>query len=180
MAKLLRVRSGIPADHMKVLLGEKATLRGIRAALGTWLSKQAGPNDLAILYLSAHGGIEPKARYGSDDGTTKYLYPQDVDASDLYSSALPMAEIADILSNLRAKVKLVWLDTCYSGASGSPDTAFAGMKLRSLQSPGIVYAGSILAAIPCCAGGCCCLGLPVGIWAIVVMQDEEVKAAFEP
>lgn len=57
--------------------------------------------------------------------------------------------------------------------------AYAGTKLKSLQSPGVVYAGAILSMIPCCAGGCCCLGLPAGIWVLVVMQDEEVKAAFE-
>ncbi|TNE84422.1 MAG: hypothetical protein EP330_29865 [Deltaproteobacteria bacterium] len=57
--------------------------------------------------------------------------------------------------------------------------AFGGVKLRSLQSPALVYAGSVLAMIPCCSGPCCCLGLPIGIWAIVTMQDEEVKAAFE-
>jgi hypothetical protein len=36
-----------------------------------------------------------------------------------------------------------------------------------------------MAALPCCIGlPCCCFGLPVGIWAIVSMQDDQVKAAF--
>lgn len=56
--------------------------------------------------------------------------------------------------------------------------AFAGMRLRNARSAGVVYLGSILAMIPCCFGYCCCIGLPVGIWAIVTMQDEQVKAAF--
>ncbi len=56
---------------------------------------------------------------------------------------------------------------------------FAGVKLRQLKSPGLVYAGAIMAALPCCMGlPCCCLGLPIGVWAIVTMQDEQVKAAF--
>jgi len=56
---------------------------------------------------------------------------------------------------------------------------FAGLRMRSLRSPGLVYAGSIMAALPCCVGlPCCCLGLPVGVWAIMTMQDEQVKAAF--
>lgn len=56
---------------------------------------------------------------------------------------------------------------------------FAGLRLRSARSAGIVYAGSIMAALPCCLGfPCCCIGLPVGIWAIVTMQDEQVKSAF--
>lgn len=56
---------------------------------------------------------------------------------------------------------------------------FAGLRLRSLRSPGLVYAGAIMASLPCCVGvPCCCLGLPIGVWAIVTMQDEQVKAAF--
>lgn len=56
--------------------------------------------------------------------------------------------------------------------------AFAGTRLKSLRSPGIIYAGAIMAAIPCCSSWCCCVGLPIGIWAIITMQDEQVKAAF--
>lgn len=55
--------------------------------------------------------------------------------------------------------------------------AFAGLRLRGARSPGLVYFGSVLAMLPC-VGPCCCLGLPIGIWAIVTMQDEQVKAAF--
>ncbi len=55
--------------------------------------------------------------------------------------------------------------------------AFAGLRLRGARSPGLIYLGSILAMLPC-IGPCCCLGLPIGIWAIVTMQDEQVKAAF--
>jgi hypothetical protein len=35
-----------------------------------------------------------------------------------------------------------------------------------------------MAMLPCCTGLCCCLALPVGIWAIITMQDDQVKAAF--
>ena len=54
----------------------------------------------------------------------------------------------------------------------------AGVSLRRGRSAGMVYAGSVLAIIPCCTGYCCCISIPVGIWAIVVMQDEKVKEAF--
>jgi hypothetical protein len=38
-------------------------------------------------------------------------------------------------------------------------------------------AASIIAIIPC-FGPCCCLGIPVGIWALVVINKPEVKSAF--
>ncbi len=56
--------------------------------------------------------------------------------------------------------------------------AFAGLRLRNARSSGVVYAGAIMAMNPCCFSYCCCIGLPIGIWAIVAMQDEQVKAAF--
>lgn len=54
----------------------------------------------------------------------------------------------------------------------------AGARLRSARSAGLVYAGSVMAMLPCCVSYCCCLGLPLGVWAIMTMQDEQVKAAF--
>ena len=37
-------------------------------------------------------------------------------------------------------------------------------------------AGAIVAMLPC--SGCCLLGLPIGIWAIIVLIDSDVKRAF--
>lgn len=54
----------------------------------------------------------------------------------------------------------------------------AGTRLRAVRSAGFVYAGAIIAALPCCSSWCCCIGLPIAIWAIVTMQDEQVKSAF--
>ena len=53
-----------------------------------------------------------------------------------------------------------------------------GMKMRGLQGYGLAMAGAILAMIPCCDGPCCLLGLPLGIWALVVLMDQQVKQAF--
>jgi len=60
----------------------------------------------------------------------------------------------------------------------SPLVMFAGARLRSAQSAGLVYVGAFLAGCPCCVGGCCCLGLPIAGWVIFAMQDQRVKAAF--
>ena len=50
------------------------------------------------------------------------------------------------------------------------------MKMKNLQSYGMALASAILALIPCFA--CCLLGIPIGIWAIVILVKPEVKAAF--
>ena len=54
---------------------------------------------------------------------------------------------------------------------------FASMKMMNLQNWGMALAAAILIIIPCLSP-CCCLGIPVGIWAIVVLVNAEVKAAF--
>lgn len=58
---------------------------------------------------------------------------------------------------------------------------FAGVKLRRLESWGVVMAGAIMASIPCCGGQVlmCVPGLPVGIWVIVVLCQAKVKSAFK-
>lgn len=54
----------------------------------------------------------------------------------------------------------------------------AGLRLRSARSPMLVYAGALSAMLPCCSGGCCCVGFAIGAWALVAVQDDQVKAAF--
>ncbi|MFN3168725.1 MAG: hypothetical protein ACE37H_16835 [Phycisphaeraceae bacterium] len=51
------------------------------------------------------------------------------------------------------------------------------MKMKRLESHGFALTAAILAMIPC-VSPCCLLGLPFGIWAIVVLNDANVKAAF--
>ncbi len=71
--------------------------------------------------------------------------------------------------------QLIW---GISGFFASFLVTFAGLRLRSARSAWLIYLGAIAAMFPCCGSACCVLGLPLGVWALVVMQDEQVKAAF--
>ena len=51
------------------------------------------------------------------------------------------------------------------------------LKMKNLQSYGLAMAASILAMVPCLSA-CCPIGLPIGIWALIVLNNPEVKAAF--
>jgi hypothetical protein len=51
------------------------------------------------------------------------------------------------------------------------------IRMLQLRSHGVVLAGIILAMLPCFSG-CCCIGIPFGIWALVVLNKPEVKASF--
>jgi hypothetical protein len=52
-----------------------------------------------------------------------------------------------------------------------------GVKLMNLSGTGLPITGSILAMIPCTSSCCCLIGLPAGIWALVVLSRPDVKAA---
>jgi hypothetical protein len=57
---------------------------------------------------------------------------------------------------------------------------FGGARMMGLRSYGLAVTGAILAAIPCvsCPGGCCFLGQIAGIWALIVLLNSDVRAAF--
>jgi hypothetical protein len=51
------------------------------------------------------------------------------------------------------------------------------VKLLNLTGVGLPIAASILAMIPCTSSCCCLIGLPAGIWALVVLNRPDVRAA---
>ena len=51
------------------------------------------------------------------------------------------------------------------------------MKMKNLEHHTLAMASAILAVIPC-TSPCCLLGIPFGIWALIVLNDSSVKAAF--
>lgn len=53
---------------------------------------------------------------------------------------------------------------------------FGAIKMKKLQSYGLAMTAAILALLPCSL--CCLAGLPIGIWAIVVLNKPAVKNSF--
>jgi len=54
---------------------------------------------------------------------------------------------------------------------------FASLKMKELRMWELSLAVSLVAMIPCLSP-CCILGLPIGIWSLVVLLKPEIKAAF--
>jgi hypothetical protein len=50
-------------------------------------------------------------------------------------------------------------------------------KMKRLESYSFAMAAAIISVIPCFSP-CCVIGLPFGVWAIVILNKPEVKAAF--
>ncbi len=109
----------------------KPTLRNIKWALGTFLARSAHKDDLVMIYFAGHGASEVDQRGIERDGLSKYLVPVDADPDDLYSTALPMDEMQNVLSRIEAERITVFLDACYSGAAGG--RTFASTKTRTVN-----------------------------------------------
>lgn len=60
----------------------------------------------------------------------------------------------------------------------TPLIIVGALKMKSLNSYGMSITACILAMVPCFSP-CCLLGLPIGIWAIVVLNDSAVKSEFD-
>lgn len=58
--------------------------------------------------------------------------------------------------------------------------AFGGLQMTRLKSYPMAVTGAVLIMLPCSGYCCCIIGLPVGIWALVVLMKPDVKAAFRP
>jgi hypothetical protein len=54
---------------------------------------------------------------------------------------------------------------------------YGAVKMQRLESYGLAVTSSILSLIPCVTC-CCCLGLPFGVWSLVVLNRPEVRASF--
>jgi hypothetical protein len=54
---------------------------------------------------------------------------------------------------------------------------FGAIKMKKLENYNLAMAASIIAMVPCISP-CCLIGLPIGIWALVILLKPEVKTSF--
>jgi len=120
--------SGVPKDHIWLLLDEEATLDKLKSALGTHLRRQAGRDDMVIIYLAGHGATERDAASPDGDGLEKYILPHNADPKDLFASALPMNDVSKIFQRISSEKMVFISDTCYSGASGGRTIPVTGTR----------------------------------------------------
>jgi GYF domain 2 len=54
---------------------------------------------------------------------------------------------------------------------------FGALKMKALQQHSLAIGAGIVAVIPCISP-CCCVGIPIGIWALIVLNKPEVRSYF--
>ncbi len=57
---------------------------------------------------------------------------------------------------------------------------YGALQMRRGESYGWALVAALLAVIPCLSSPCCCLGIPFGVWALVVLLGEDGRRSFAP
>jgi Tol biopolymer transport system component len=120
--------NGIPESHITFISNEEATLQRIKDVLGVDIKGKAREKDTVIIYFAGHGASEPDRDSPDGDGMEKYFLTHDSNPKRLYSTALPMQEMARIFSRIDAERIVLIQDTCYSGASGGRTIQTASIR----------------------------------------------------
>jgi hypothetical protein len=80
-----------------------------------------------------------------------------------------------VLEVLKGKIGLIM---CAVGLPGSAFILFGAIQARKLKNYGVCFAASIVAMVPY-VSFCFYIGLPLGIWALVVFCRADVKSCFK-
>jgi uncharacterized caspase-like protein len=118
-ADYLRENMKLDRDHLFELYDSEATVKNMKSVLGTKLRRVADrPEDTVYIFFAGHGAPEKDPGSQDGDGIAKYILAHDSDPGDLYSTAMPMDEVARILRRIRAERIIFIADSCYSGGAG--------------------------------------------------------------
>jgi uncharacterized repeat protein (TIGR01451 family) len=106
------------SENVKLLLDEQATLAEIKSAMGTYLARKAGKDDMVCIYFAGHGSPEIDPTGKADDNLEKFIVPYDAKKDDLFGYGLSMDEIRKIYERIESKRVVFFIDSCYSGEAG--------------------------------------------------------------
>lgn len=106
--------------NIELLLDERASRGEILKAIQRIFLK-AQPEDLLVVYVSSHGS-PPEDKLGLQG--VGYIVTHDTNLDDLYVDSLEFQAFSEKISLIKARRKVTFLDTCYSGQAlraGSKD-----------------------------------------------------------
>lgn len=110
VAKYFEHLGGIPKENIALLTDAHATRGDIEAYLDDWLPKRTTPNSRVLVFYAGHGAPAP-------EGKGAYIVPYE-GHPDFTSKMIPLTRVYDALNRLKAREVLLFLDSCFSGATG--------------------------------------------------------------
>lgn len=122
-----------PADNMRLLLNEQATLTNINAELTSFIGK-ASANDLLLIFIAGHGAPDPAALQNL------YILAHDTNPENMPDTALAMNTLgAYIQQNVRAERVVLLIDTCHSAGLSTEVARAVQNNLVNLYLEKLLY-----------------------------------------
>ena len=118
---------GFPRSNVILLRNEDASRADLEKYLGSWLKNRATARSRVFIYFSGHGGASIK------DGEA-YFVPYDGDPEYLDETAYPLNRVAAMMENLPGKLKVIMVDSCFSGQGKRSIVAKGSRPLVHVQS----------------------------------------------
>lgn len=116
------------SENVFVLTNTEATRKNINAMLQQ-LILRAQEDDLVLIFMSSHGSPHQE---GSGLGGVGYIVTYDAGLANMWDDALEYADFSRKVGLIRAKRKVLFLDTCFSG-----QMVPKGAKALVAEGPGI-------------------------------------------
>jgi hypothetical protein len=117
-----------PPENVSLLVDDMATRENILIELQK-LFVRAAEDDLVLIYVSSHGSPQ-QGELGLQG--VGYIVTYDTRNSDRYLDAIEFQDFAEKVSLVKARRKVTFLDTCYSGQALRP-----GAKTLAIQPFGV-------------------------------------------
>ena len=114
--------------HVKLLVDADATREGILKAV-QWIFLRAQEQDLVVIYVSSHGS--PREGDLGLQGVG-YIVTYDTNRENMFIDALEFQDFSEKIALIKARRKVTFLDTCYSGQALRP-----GEKNLAITSLGV-------------------------------------------
>jgi len=113
------------AENVHKLYGSQATLAALKREIGEWLPSVAKEGDRVLIYFAGHGFISKGKGY---------LAPYDFEMERAEATGFPMDLLGSIVgSKIKATYKVLFTDSCHSGAISPEDTENLNQKLAGLN-----------------------------------------------
>ncbi|MEM6260399.1 MAG: SUMF1/EgtB/PvdO family nonheme iron enzyme [Planctomycetota bacterium] len=112
-------------QHVTLLVGQDVTDDNVIDGLDR-LGREAGPDDLVVVFFSGHGAVDPRGR--------SYWVMHDTRIDRLRATGLPENEITDLIADIRSSRVVTLIDACYSASTAQIDG-----QSKSLLDLGSLY-----------------------------------------
>jgi hypothetical protein len=122
-------------NHLYVRTDADATGNEFRKLFGDdgWLARRVQPTTDLYVYFSGHGAPDVKTR-------APYLLPTDADGAYPRETGYALTQLYQQLARLNVRTVTVFLDACFTGATRSSGTLFAGARpiVISVEHPALL------------------------------------------